>query len=64
MAVKFKNRHPARFAVIDGIIRRLTSKEIAYEYGYRLGTIQEAARRMKVSFIYSGYGRRPKYNRF
>lgn len=61
MAVKYRNRMPARLAVIDGVIRNLSSKEIAFEYGYSQSCVREAARRMKLSFIYTGYGRKPKY---
>lgn len=54
---------PAKTAVVDGIKRGLSSKETAYHYGYTLRSLQEAARRMKVSFPSTGIGRPPKYGR-
>jgi hypothetical protein len=52
---------PAKTAVVAGIRRGLSSKETAYEYGYTLRALHEAARRMKVSFPYTGTGRPPRY---
>ena len=54
-------RPPARLAVLEGIRHGLTAKETAYAYQYGLRAVQEAANRMKVSFIYSGTGRPPKH---
>jgi len=53
---------PARVAVLKAISEGYTSKEAVYYYGYTLRSLQEAARRMKVSFPYNGYGRPPKFN--
>jgi hypothetical protein len=53
---------PARVAVLKAIAEGYTSKEAVYYYGYTLRSLQEAARRMKVSFPYNGYGRPPKFN--
>jgi hypothetical protein len=41
--------------------RGLTAKETAYEYGYGLRAVQEAASRMGLSFPYAGVGRPPKH---
>jgi len=57
----FKGRPPSRFAVIEGMKRGLTAKETAYEYGYGLRAVQEAASRMGLSFHYAGIGRPPKH---
>ena len=57
----FKGRPPSRFAVIEGMKRGLTAKETAYEYGYHIRAVQEAAERMGKSFAYAGGGRPPKY---
>jgi hypothetical protein len=57
----FKGRPPSRFAVIEGMKRGLTAKETAYEYGYHIRAVQEAAERMGKSFAYAGVGRPPKY---
>lgn len=54
-------RPPARLAVLEGIKHGLTAKETAYSYEYSLRAVQEAAARMKVSFVYSGTGRPPKH---
>jgi hypothetical protein len=54
-------RPPARLAVLEGIRHGLTAKETAYAYQYGLRAVQESARRMKVSFVYSGTGRPPKH---
>ena len=37
------------------------AKETAYEYGYGLRAVQEAASRMGLSFPYAGVGRPPKH---
>lgn len=50
---------PARIAVIEGMKRGLTCKETACEYKHTIRAVQEAARRMKLAFIYTGYGRPP-----
>jgi hypothetical protein len=52
---------PARTIVPQAIARGLTTKEAAYEYGYSLRAIQEAANRMKMSFVWIGTGRPPKH---
>jgi hypothetical protein len=54
-------RPPARVIVLNAIAQGLTSKEAVFEFGYTLRSLQEAARRMKVSFPYSGYGRPPQF---
>ena len=62
--VKSRNRYgkpPARLAVLEGIKHGMTAKETAYSYEHSLRAVQEAARRMKVSFVYSGTGRPPKH---
>ena len=52
---------PARTIIPQAIAQGLTTKEAAYEYGYSLRAIQEAANRMKMSFVYAGTGRPPKH---
>jgi hypothetical protein len=52
---------PARLAVLEGIKHGMTAKETAYSYEHSLRAVQEAARRMGVSFVYSGTGRPPKH---
>ena len=52
---------PARLAVLEGIKDGLTCKETAFKYNHSIRAIQEAARRMQVAFVYSGYGRHPKF---
>lgn len=52
---------PARTIVPQAIARGLTTKEAAYEYGYSLRAVQEAANRMKMSFVWVGFGRPPKH---
>ena len=52
---------PAKIIVVKALQEGYTSKEAVYHYGYTLRSLQEAARRMKVSFPYNGYGRPPKF---
>jgi len=52
---------PARTIIPQAIAQGLTTKEAAYEYGYSLRAIQEAANRMKMSFVWVGFGRPPKH---
>jgi len=64
MSLKGINRYgkpPARLAVVEGIKHGMTAKETAYAYQHGLRAVQEAANRMKVSFIYAGIGRPPKH---
>ena len=53
---------PARTIIPQAIGRGLTTKEAAYEYGYTLRAIQEAANRLKMSFVWVGFGRPPKHS--
>jgi hypothetical protein len=50
---------PARLAVVEGMKRGLTCKETAFEYNHSIRAVQEAARRMKLAFVWTGYGRQP-----
>ena len=64
MRTKTKNRYglpPARTIIPQAIAQGLTTKEAAYEYGYTLRAVQEAANRMKMSFVWVGFGRPPKH---
>ena len=61
MTINRYGKAPARVSVLDGMRAGLTCKETAFEYDLTIRAVQEAARRLGLSFIYSGYGRRPKY---
>lgn len=52
---------PAHYAVRQGMRDGLTAKETAFEHDLTIRAVQEAARRMGKSFVYSGFGRPPKY---
>lgn len=56
-----RTKPPAKYAVLKALQEGFTSKEAVYHYGYTLRSLQEAARRMQVSFPASGYGRPPKF---
>lgn len=50
----------ARQAVQYGLDNDRTAKETAFETGWSLNAIQTTASRMRVSFVYSGVGKRPR----
>ena len=56
-----RTKPPAKYAVLKALQEGFTSKEAVYHYGYTLRSLQEAARRMSVSFPSNGIGRPPKF---